>query len=183
MSLKQDILKTTTVQIVTALFYAYVIKIKTVDNFFDIEKMTSLGIKLIALVVYNYFIHNTTKNLNSEGNNKDAMKAILKHGTVLLSSLLVKNYLFQKELSMKQLIPILMTVGAYVVFYLFIQNKLPNLTKNKNQKAVIDTTAMITANVIPDFVNDFDVEVENLPKLVALMMSVPVYHLIVKPMF
>lgn len=183
MSLKQDILKTTTVQVITALFYAYVIKIKTVDNFFDTEKMTSLGVKLIALVIYNYFVHSTTQDLNSKGNNKDAMKAILKHGTVLISSLLVKNYLFQKELSMKQLIPILMTVGSYVVFFLFLQDKLPNLTNNKTQKAVIDTTAMITANVIPDFVNDFDVEVENLPKLIALMMSVPAYHLIVKPMF
>jgi hypothetical protein len=182
--LKGSITKTATVSIVTQLVTKYLLKM-------NINTFNETWLKNTLATMAGFAIHDLlTYKLNGLYKFKDnkkqkALKDVLYFGTMLLSKELILSFINNEEFHTDKLFPIGLALAGYIIYNMFIGNKITSQLGNNKTKLVVaieDMAKTSLALLVSDFIPDQDIELKNLPILFSLLVSVPIYHLVTRPM-
>tara|TARA_B100000161_G_C33509199_1_gene395538 strand:- start:25 stop:579 length:555 start_codon:yes stop_codon:yes gene_type:complete len=180
--LKGDVGKTVTVTVVSYLIKKHILKIPglSLDNKLMVSTLATIG----GFAIYDFVGYRFDDKLGLKGNKKAAWVDILKFGSMMVGKEFILSQYKGEEFQVNKLKNIGIALLSFVLYDLFVLPRQPKLaTESKyEQGALGDTIKTVLTFIITDFIPDFDIEMNNLPAILGLLVSVPIFHTIVRPM-
>jgi len=182
MLFRKNITKTTTVAIVGLLVRKYLLKINSTE--FDNEWVINTLVTMVGFGIHDLFIYKINNLMNLKDRNKaTALRDVLSFGTMLISKEIILSFINNEPLNRNKILPIGLTLVGYVIYDLYISDKIkPDMKYDTHWVSTFEGTMKgIMAFLIADFIPDQDIELANLPILFSLLIAVPFFNIVTGP--
>ena len=178
---KTDVGKVVTLTIISVVFKKFILKLD-IDPFSDSLIQGAMS-TIIGFAVYEFITYKFNDLLKLEGSYKLAWVDILKFGTMMVVKEFVLASYKGTDVDPKKYIAIGAVLAGFIGYDIFIKPKIPKkYGKSKYDKsAITDTIKTMASFIAGDILIDGDIEVSNLPQIVSLLIAVPIFHIVVRP--